>query len=176
MGRSCIVFSRKPRETIERRRELMGNTNDTKGTLVTGIIGEDVHIIGIRIVEHALRKAGFNIVALGAQVSQEEFVEAAIETNADAILISSLSGHANILVPGLRERCDEAGLDILLYLGGQLVIGESKWKDVEKAFKDMGFDRVYPPDVQLSQVVKDLEADCKGKRRRHVNKKQKTRR
>ena len=70
----------------------------TKGTLVTGVIGEDVHIIGIRIVEHALRRAGFKIVALGAQVSQEEFVEAAIETNADAILISSLGGHANILV------------------------------------------------------------------------------
>ena len=31
---------------------------DTKGTLVTGVIGEDVHIMGIRIVEHALRARG----------------------------------------------------------------------------------------------------------------------
>ena len=93
----------------------------SKGTLVTGVIGEDVHIMGIRIVEHALRDAGFKIVSLGAQVSQEQYIEAAVETNADAILVSSLGGHASILVPGLREKCDEAGLkNILLYLGGQL--------------------------------------------------------
>ena len=139
----------------------MNSIEGTKGTLVTGVIGEDVHIMGIRIVEHALRQAGFKIFSLGAQVSQEQFIEAAIETNADAILVSSLGGHANILVPGLREKCDEAGLkNILLYLGGQLIIGQSKWENSEKAFKKMGFNRVYPPDVRLSQVIEELEADC----------------
>lgn len=136
-----------------------GNKN-LKATLVTGVIGEDVHIVGIRVVEHALRNAGFKIVALGAQVTQEEFVNAAKETDADAILVSSLSGHAKVLVPGLREKCIEAGLqDIHLYLGGQLVIGESKWEDTEKMFKGMGFDSVYPPDVPVSQVIEDLKAD-----------------
>jgi len=143
----------------------MSDTSDSKGTLVTGVIGEDVHIIGIRIVEHALRNAGFRIVSLGAQVSQEQYIEAATETNADAILVSSLGGHASILVPGLREKCDEAGLNnILLYLGGQLIIGDMKWEDSVKMFKEMGFDRVYPPDIRLSQVMNDLETDCKAKR------------
>lgn len=138
----------------------MEDSMKVKGTLVTGIIGEDVHIAGIRIVEHALRKAGFRVVALGAQVSQEEFVNAAMESKADAILVSSLSGHANVLGLGLREKCDEAGLeDVRLYLGGQLVIGESKWEEVERMFREMGFDRVYPPNVQLSQAVEDLETD-----------------
>ena len=153
----------------------MNDITGIKGTVVTGVIGEDVHIIGIRIVEHALRNAGYKIVSLGAQASHEEFVEAATETKADALLISSLCGHASILVSGLREKCDEAGLDVLLYLGGQLVIGESKWEDVEKMFKDMGVDRVYPPDVQLSKVIEDLEADCKGRRLRE-NRKQKNER
>lgn len=138
---------------------------DKKGTLVTGVIGEDVHIIGIRIAEHALREAGFKIVSLGAQVPQEEFIEAAIETKADAILVSSLGGHARILVTGLREKCEEAGLkDILLYIGGQLIIGESKWEDSERIFKEFGFNRVYPPDVNLAKVVEELEADIKRKR------------
>jgi methylaspartate mutase sigma subunit len=138
-----------------------------KGTLITGVIGEDVHIMGIRIVEHALRDAGFRIVSLGAQVSQERYIEAATETNADAILVSSLGGHASILVPGLREKCDEAGLkNILLYLGGQLIIGDMKWEDSVKMFKDVGFDRVYPSDVRLSQVIDDLDADCKSRRSR----------
>lgn len=130
-------------------------------TVITGVIGEDVHIIGIRIVEHALRNAGFNIIPLGAQVSQEEFVEAAIETNASAILVSSLSGHAAILCPGLKEKCTEAGLDhVILYLGGQLIIGESDWSKVVGKFTALGFNRVYPPDLDLNDMIADLAADC----------------
>ena len=69
------------------------------------------------------------------------------------------------MVPGLREKCDESGLkNILLYLGGQLIIGQSKWEDSEKTFKELGFNRVYPPDVRLSQVIEELEADCKMRR------------
>ena len=138
----------------------MEDSNDTKATLVTGVIGEDVHIVGIRILEHALRNAGYKIVALGAQTTQEEFVDAARETNARAILVSSLSGHANVLVAGLRDKCDEAGLkNIRLYLGGQLIIGEKEWPEVEKMYKNMGLDRVYKPDVEIPQVIEDLEAD-----------------
>lgn len=140
------------------------NTQNTKGTLVTGVIGEDVHITGIRTVEYALRKVGFKIVSLGAQVSQQEFINSAVETNADAILISSLGGHAKILVDGLRGKCAEAGLDhILLYLGGHLIIGQSNWEDTEQLFKEMGFDKVYPPNIRLAKVIEDLEADCKRK-------------
>jgi len=131
-----------------------------KATLVTGVIGEDVHIAGIRVLEYALRNAGFKIIGLGAQVPQEDFVSSALEAKADAILVSSLSGHANVLVLGLRQKCIEAGLQyIRLYLGGQLVIGESEWPDVEKMFREMGFDRVYPPDTQVSRVIEDLKTD-----------------
>jgi len=143
----------------------MKGSKKSRGTVVTGVIGDDVHVVGIRILEHALRDAGFNVVALGVQVSHEEFINAAVETNADAILVSSLSGHAQILVPGLRDKCTEAGLaDVLLYLGGQLVIGRATWEDVEKMFKDMGFNRVYPPSVLPPQVITDLEADLSLRR------------
>ena len=138
----------------------MKSSGAKKGTLVTGVIGEDVHIVGIRVIEHALRNEGYNIVALGAQVPLEEFVSAAVENRADAILVSSLSGHAGILVPEMRNKCTEAGLkNIRLYLGGNLVIGEQEWQDVEKKFKDMGFNRVYAPGVDVEEVIRDLEAD-----------------
>jgi methylaspartate mutase sigma subunit len=133
-----------------------------RATLVTGLIGEDVHIVGIRILEHALRSSGFKVVALGIQVSQEEFVNAAIETKANAILISSLSGHARMLVEGFRDKCVEAGLkDILIYLGGQLVIGQMKWEEIEKMFKDMGINKVFPPDTLPEQVIAALVKDLK---------------
>jgi methylaspartate mutase sigma subunit len=140
----------------------MENGQIPKGTLVTGVIGDDVHVTGIRIMEHALRDAGFKVVSLGIQVFQEDFLNTAIETKADAILVSSLSGHAKILVSGLKGKFIEAGLpNVLLYLGGQLVIGEMKWEEEEKAFKEMGFDRVYPPNTIPEQVIADLHIDLK---------------
>jgi len=151
----------------DRKRESMSDNSASKGTLVTGVIGEDVHIVGIRILEYALGEAGFKVVPLGSQVSQKEFVEAAIEVNADAILVSSLSGHAETLVPGLREKCIEAGLsDVILYLGGYLLVGEMQWEVVEKKFMGMGLNRIYPPGTSPTQVIADLEADIASRRRR----------
>jgi methylaspartate mutase sigma subunit len=134
-------------------------------TLVTGVIGDDVHITGIRILEHALRDAGFKVVSLGIQVSQEEFINAVIETKADAILISSLSGHAKILSEGLRDKCVEAGLkDIHLYIGGMLAINEP-WEDTYKTLSEMGFNRIYPSSVMPESVIADLEMDLIKKRK-----------
>jgi methylaspartate mutase sigma subunit len=144
----------------------MEKNEKMKGTLITGVIGEDVHVVGIRILEHAMRDAGYKVVSLGVQISQEEFVNAALETNADAILVSSLSGHAKILIPGLRDKCEKAGLkNIVIYLGGSLVIGKTDWKDVQKFFMELGINRIYSPETLPSQVIKDLEADLSVKRR-----------
>ncbi len=113
----------------------METTERGKTTLVTGVIGADVHIIGLRILEHALRDAGFKVISLGTQVSQQEFINAAIETKANAILVSSIGGHGKIQVEGLRDKCIEAGLkNIRLYIGGQLLYREP-WEDTEKAFQ-----------------------------------------
>jgi len=137
------------------------NLDKNKGiTVVTGVIGEDVHITGIRILEHALRNSGVNVVSLGIHNFDDDFVNAAIETKAGAILISSLAGHAKMLVQDLRSKCIEAGLDaILLYLGGQLVVEEKEWADVEKMFLEMGFSRVYPPFTVPEPPISDLKTD-----------------
>jgi methylaspartate mutase sigma subunit len=129
-------------------------------TLVTGVIGEDVHNIGIKVLEHAFRNNGFKIVSLGIGVSQQEYIDAAIETKADAILISSLSGHAKVLSEGFRQKLTEAGLnDILMYIGGHLVIGDDKWEDVHKIFIDMGYDRAYPASTLPEEVIAALKSD-----------------
>lgn len=136
-----------------------------KGKIVTGVIGEDTHSIGIKILELTFKAAGFKVVPLGIQVSQEEFINAAVETNADAILVSSLNGHAPIACQGLRDKCIEAGLKhILLYLGGMLLIRDVTWPDTEAMFKNMGFDRVYPPSVLPNAIIKQLEADLRSRR------------
>jgi methylaspartate mutase sigma subunit len=140
----------------------MDAIKNVKGTLVTGVIGEDTHSIGIKILELTLTAAGFKVIPLGIQVSQEEFVDAAIETKADAILVSSLNGHAPIACLGLRDKFIESGMpNIILYLGGMLLMRDKNWDEIEKMYKDMGFNRVYPPSVLPNQVIKDLETDLK---------------
>ena len=133
------------------------NTIMDKKVIVTGVIGADVHAVGNKILTYALEEAGFKMINLGVMVSQEEFIEAAVETNADAILVSSLYGHGEIDCYGLRDKCDEAGLkDIPLLAGGNLVVGKQDFEEVEKRFMAMGFTKVYPPNTQLDTTIADL--------------------
>lgn len=128
-----------------------------KKTVVIGVIGADVHAVGNKIIAYALENAGFTVVNLGVMVSQEEYIEAAVETNADAILVSSLYGHGEIDCNGLRGKCDEAGLKgIPILVGGNLVVGKQDFEEVNKRFMDMGFTKAYPPGTTLETTVEDL--------------------
>ena len=131
-------------------------------TLVLGVIGADVHAVGNKILDYVFTQAGFNVVNLGVMVSQKEYVEAAVESAADAIIVSSLYGHGEIDCKGLREKCDEAGLTgIKLYAGGNLVVGKQDFSEVEQRFLAMGYDRVYPPGSDPELAIDHLHEDIK---------------
>jgi len=129
-------------------------------TIVLGVIGADVHAVGNKILHYAYSQAGFNVVNLGVMVSQEEFIQAAIESDAKAMIVSSLYGHGELDCRGLRDKCIEAGLEkIKLYVGGNLVVGKTPFEEVQKKFLEMGFDRVYPPGSDPATSISDLEKD-----------------
>ena len=131
-----------------------------KVKVVLGVIGADCHAVGNKILNHALTAAGYEVVNLGVLVPQNEFVSAAIETNAKAILVASLYGHGEIDCRGLRDRCKEAGIgDALLYVGGNLVVGKTDFTEVKNKFLAMGYDRVYEPGILPDQVIEDLNKD-----------------
>ena len=135
-----------------------------KINVVIGVIGADVHAVGNRIIDYAFTQAGFNVINLGVMVSQKEFMGAAIETNAKAIIVSSLYGHGELDCRGMGDMLKEAGLeDVLLYIGGNLVVGKSDFNEVEQLFKSMGFNRVYPPGADINQGIEDLKHDLSEK-------------
>ncbi|MCK4377664.1 MAG: methylaspartate mutase subunit S, partial [Actinomycetia bacterium] len=109
--------------------------------LVLGVIGSDVHAVGNKILENILVEEGFKVTNIGVLSSQEDFINAAIETAADLIVISSLYGHGEIDCRGMREKCIEAGIDdIPLYVGGNLVVGKKDFNEVKITFEEeMGF-------------------------------------
>jgi methylaspartate mutase S subunit len=133
-------------------------------TVVTGTVGKDAHVIGTKILSRALRDAGFHVIELGILTPSEEFIKAALDNNADAILMSSLYGMGENDVQGFKENCIKAGLkDVLLYIGGNLGVGRHDFKDDELKFKNLGFDRVYPPASDVKTGIADLWADLKTK-------------
>jgi len=129
-------------------------------TVVLGVLGVDAHVVGNKIMAYALENGGFKVVNIGTFSSQQDFIRAAIETAAHAILVGSLCGHGELECRGFRESCIEAGIgDIHLVAGGNLVVGKQKWEEVETRFLQMGFNRAYPPGVPPRQVIEDLKKD-----------------
>ncbi len=134
-------------------------------TLVLGVIGFDCHSVGNKILDAFFSEKGFRVVNLGVMVTQDEFISAAIESGADAILVSSLYGHGEIDCEGFRGRCIERGIgDIILWVGGNLVVGKTPFEEVEKKFLAMGFDRVFPPDTDLEAAAVDLREAMQDRR------------
>lgn len=132
-------------------------------SVVIGTIGADAHMIGAWVLEKAFKEAGFTVAFLGAVVPQQEFINAAIEIDADAILVSSMYGMGVLDCEGLREKCVEAGLeDIILYVGGTVAAPielEKNWPEVERRFQELGFNRAFPNTCSADEAVRTLKAD-----------------
>lgn len=148
----------------DQRAETMTGAPRTKGrrqpVIVLGTIGHDAHIVGSSVLRFALEEAGFKVIFLGAVVPPEEFISAARESAADAILVSSLYGMARIDCADFGAKCQEAGLGhVRLYLGGILVTDPEEWPETEKLFTGYGFHRVYPPQTKPAVAIADLKRD-----------------
>ena len=74
--------------------------------------------------------------------------------------MSAQYGQGELACEGLRGRCLERGLEnIVLTVGGNLVIGKKDFAETERRFKEMGFDRVYGPDANLEKAAAELRQD-----------------
>jgi methylaspartate mutase sigma subunit len=144
------------------QRQGRGTQAKAPKTVVLGVLGVDAHVVGNKILAHALENEGFKVVNIGTFSSQQDFIRAAIETAAEAILIGSLCGHGEMECRGFRENCIEAGIGAIhLVVGGNLVVGRQQWDEVENRFLQMGFNRAYAPGVSPRQVIEDLKKDLK---------------
>jgi methylaspartate mutase sigma subunit len=130
--------------------------------VVIGVIGDDVHIVGNRIMHLALEESGFQVFNLRTRSRPDHFRQAALEVNADAVFVSSLNGEGEYWCADFRRPFAEVGLGhILLYVGGNLVVGKRSQEDVVKLFKQYGFDRVYHQQPDIAAAIGDLWEDLK---------------
>lgn len=98
--------------------------------VVAGTVGEDEHSVGLReildIKHGGIEKYGVKYHYLGTSVPIQKLVDAAIETGAHAILISTIISHNDVhrlQMKKLAEVCKEKGIrdEIVLIAGGTQV-------------------------------------------------------
>lgn len=101
--------------------------------VVCATVGEDEHSVGMReiidIKHGGIEGFGIQATYLGTSVPVEKVVDAAIETNAEAILISTIITHADIHRTNMRrldQLCREKGVRdrVILVAGGTQVTNE----------------------------------------------------
>ena len=133
---------------------------DPQGRVVIGVIGDDIHVVGNRIMQLALEESGFQVFNLRTRNRPEHFCQAALESNAHAVFVSSLNGEGEYWCADFRKRVADIGLGhMLLYVGGNIVVGKRDKDEVVALFKGYGFDRVYHQQPDIGLAVADLLED-----------------
>lgn len=125
--------------------------------VVTGVVGNDIHVVANRLIEISLEARGFEVFNLGVNTHLEEFIDAVVETDADVLLISSLNGEAEGWCRDLQFLRSTYSLkDVVFVIGGNLAVGEAKQEVIVPKYKSYGFDLVFHQ-IELNTGLDTLE-------------------
>jgi len=126
--------------------------------VVTGVVGNDIHVVANRLIDISLEERGFEVFNLGVNTYLEEFMDAVIETDADVLLISSLNGEAEGWCRDLQILKSQYNFqDVVFMIGGNLGVGEMDPEQLVPKFQNYGFDLVFHQ-VDLNEGLDRLEA------------------
>ena len=121
--------------------------------------GLDGHDRGAKIVAASLRDSGMEVIYTGLRQTPEMIVLAAIQEDADAIGLSSLSGAHMTLFPRVLELLKQHHAQGILLFGGG-VIPE---KDVQELLK-LGVGRLFGPGTDTREIAKYLNEEVPKRR------------
>ncbi|OFX53940.1 MAG: methylmalonyl-CoA mutase [Bacteroidetes bacterium GWA2_30_7] len=109
--------------------------------------GLDGHDVGVKVLAHALKDAGFEIVYTGLRKSPEEIVKMAIDNKVDVIGLSILSGTHTIITQKVKDVMTANKLQIPWIVGGNIPA-----QDVEPLMK-LGPNAVFATGTKIDDVV-----------------------
>ncbi len=132
--------------------------------VVTGVVGNDIHVVANRLIDISLQERGFEVFNLGVNTYLEEFMDAVIETDADVLLISSLNGEAEGWCRDLSLIKSQYDLSkVVFMIGGNLGVGEMDAEEIGPRYRAYGFDLVFHQ-IDLNEGLDMLEAHLKERR------------
>jgi methylmalonyl-CoA mutase C-terminal domain/subunit len=118
--------------------------------------GLDGHDRGAKVVAHALKEAGMEVIYTGLHKTVDQIVRTAIEEDVAFIGLSIMSGAHIPIVEKLMKKVKEEGIgDKMILVGG--VIPN---RDIEK-LKNLGVAGVFPGGTPFSDIVTFIRQNAK---------------
>ena len=109
--------------------------------------GLDGHDQGAKVVVHALRDAGFEVIYTGLRQTPEAITRIALQEDVDVIALSSMVGAHLPFCARLAPLLREAGLDDKLWvIGGNLPAPD------HEALRALGFRGIFPTSSRLDAI------------------------
>jgi methylmalonyl-CoA mutase cobalamin-binding domain/chain len=119
--------------------------------------GLDGHDRGAKVVAHALREAGMEVIYTGLHQTVPSIVSQAIQEDVDVIGLSIMSGAHIPICRKLTDLVRQKGMeDKLIVVGG--VIPN---KDIQ-VLQDMGVDGVFPGGAHFDEIVAFIRDKAEG--------------
>lgn len=121
--------------------------------------GLDGHDRGAKVIARALRDAGMEVVYTGIRQTPPMIVEAAIQEDVDAVLLSILSGAHMALFPRIMELLRQNGVDDVLVVAGGILPDE----DIP-AIEALGIKGNFGPGTSTQQIIDFVRANVRPER------------
>jgi len=123
--------------------------------------GLDGHDVGAKVITHALKDAGMEVIYTGLRQTPEQIATAALQEAVDAVGLSILSGAhlplCEAVVKALKtQKCD----DVLLLVGGVIPARD------RPALEALGFKGIFPGGSKLDDIVGFIQREAGGEPRR----------
>ena len=118
--------------------------------------GLDGHDRGAKVVAHALRDAGMEVIYTGIRQTPDQIARAALQEDVDAVGLSSLSGAHATLFPRVLESLRERGLGDIVVFGGGIIPPE----DAEE-LKGKGMHALFGPGTGTGEIIEFIRKAVK---------------
>jgi methylmalonyl-CoA mutase C-terminal domain/subunit len=128
--------------------------NERKIRVLVAKPGLDGHDRGAKIIARALRDAGMEVIYTGIRQTPSMIVEAAIQEDVDAILLSILSGAHMALFPKVMEMLKQNGVDDVLVVAGGILPDEDR-----PAIEALGIKGNFGPGTPTTQIIDFVRAN-----------------
>lgn len=121
--------------------------------------GLDGHDRGAKVIARALRDAGMEVIYTGIRQTPEMIVEAAIQEDVDAVLMSILSGAHMAIFPRVMELFKENSVDDVLIAAGGILPDEDL-----PAIQALGIKGCFGPGTPMEEIISFVRANIQADR------------
>jgi len=130
---------------------------DKKVRILVAKPGLDGHDRGAKVVVHALKNAGFEVIYTGLHQTTDQIVQAALQEDVDIIGLSILSGAHLPLTQQLYDALKENDMnDIIVLVGGSIPA-----KD-HQTLMDMGVKKIFDTGANFDVIVDWIQKEVEG--------------